>query len=193
MAGRKNYYELYIEPNLQNIKHWLIEGYSHEQICEMIHVSKTTFYKYQEEGKSHFKSEFAEVMRAGTAELGVRLETALYKEAIGFEYEENHVEVKRDHFGDSYKERKVKKYARSNASLLIFALCNKFPKKWRRVDKDVIDAIEEGKVKLDVTDKHIKDAFKALYPAIEDEEAEKIIEKSSKYKADEEDENKNKS
>ena len=191
-SGRKNFYDTHIEPNLEYIEHWIKEGYSHEQICEMLQISKTTFYKYQEIDKPHFKREFAEIVGVGTSKLGVKLEKALYKEAEGFEYTEIHTSIEKSHLGEKQRIKKITKYARSNAQLLIFALCNKFPKKWKRVDKEIIDAIEEGKIKLDVTDKHIQDAFKALYPAMDEKSVNKLIDETKKYKEIPNDENENK-
>jgi hypothetical protein len=179
MAGRKNYYDTQIKPNLENIEHWIREGYSHDQIMDLIGVKSTTWYKY-----AASESAFKEALKVGTAKLGVNLEKALYKEAEGFEYVETHVEIDESPLGKKTKKKKVTKYARSNAQLLIFALCNKFPKKWRRVDKEIIDAIEEGKVKLDVTDKHIKDAFKALYPAMDEKGVEKVLKETEKFRED---------
>jgi len=176
MARKNAYYER-IEPNLENIKHWISEGLSHKQIYENIGVSETIFYKYL-----NFKKEFKEAVKKGNSFIQVDLEKALYKEAKGFEYEETHMEISDEEtkFGKmrKQKQKKVSKYARANASLLMFALCNKFPEKWKRVDKEVIDLIE-NKMNLNITDEHIKDAFKALYPAIDENEAKKIIEEEN--------------
>jgi hypothetical protein len=176
MARKNAYYEK-IEPNLENIKHWIYDGLSHKQIYEKIGVSETIFYKYL-----NFKKEFKEAVKKGNSSIQVDLEKALYKEAKGFEYEETHMEISDEEtkLGKirKQKQKKVSKYARANASLLMFALCNKFPEKWKRVDKEVIDLIE-NKMNLNITDEHIKDAFKALYPAIDENEAKKIIEEEN--------------
>lgn len=169
---RENHYYERIEPNLENIKHWIREGLSHKQIYELIGVSEKTFYKYLQ-----IKSEFSEAVKKSNNSLQVDLEKALYKEAKGFEYVETHIEISEEDVkggkAKKQKQKKVTKYARANAQLLIFALCNKWPEKWKRIDKEVIEAIEEGKVSLNITDSHIKNAFKALYPAIEEKENEK--------------------
>jgi hypothetical protein len=177
MAGRRNYYDTQIKPNLSNIEHWIREGLSHDQIMDLIGVKSTTWYKYASSEQA-----FKEVLRVGTAKLGVNLEKALYKEAEGFEYTEIHTSIEHSHLGEKKHVKKITKYARANGQLLIFALCNKFPKKWRRIDKEIIDAIEEGKVKLDVTDKHIKDAFKALYPAMDEKGVEKVLKETEKFR-----------
>lgn len=186
MSGRRsnNYYDRFIKPNLENIRHWITEGYSHEQITKMLGIGKTTFYKYQNPKTKDFKKEFYDIVTAGTNQLGIKLEQALYKEAMGYMYEEYTEEVTDNHFGNSVKKKRTMKYARANPGLLTFALCNKFPEKWKRVDKEVIEAIESGKVNLDITDRHIKDAFKSLYPAMDDKEIKEKT-KASKIKDDE--------
>ena len=45
-AGRKNAYDTIIYPQLDQIRFWLNEGYSHQQIYKMLGVSEATFYKY---------------------------------------------------------------------------------------------------------------------------------------------------
>jgi hypothetical protein len=177
MAGRKDAYSTQIEPNLEKIKHWVEEGYSHQQIYKMLGVSHTVFYRYKNPNSKNYKKEFAEILEIGTQGLKINLEKALYKEAMGYEYTETTVEIDEDSTGvDSEgrqikklkkKQKKTTKIARPNANLLIFALCNKFPNEWKRVDKDVVEAIENNNVNLNITDKHIKNAFKALYPAME--------------------------
>lgn len=180
MAKKNAYYER-IQPRLKEIEHWLTEGYSHAQIYKMLGVSVATFYKYFDSARKEFyKEEFAKVMESGKKGLQIKLEEALYKEAMGYEYTETHTEVETDETGDEKnkdgsirtkikkKQKKVTKFARPNSNLLIFALCNKFPEKWRRIDKDVVEAIENNNVNLNITDKHIKDAFSALYPAIKE-------------------------
>jgi predicted transcriptional regulator len=190
-VGKKNYYDSKIKPNLDKIRHWLNEGYSHKQICNMLSISQTTLYKYSnKDDKTNYKKEFADILRNGKDILEIKLVNALYKEAMGYEYTETHIEIEEDEVDSikktKKKQKKITKYCRANGQLLIFALCNKFPNKWKRIDKDVVDAIEEGKLKLDITDKHIESAFKSLYPAISDSDSKKITNEARKKKQDEE-------
>lgn len=139
--ARTNQYEAIIKPNLENIQHWVEEGYSNSQIFQILNVSETTFYKWLS-----IKSEFKAAIDRSKHGLQVRLEKALYKEACGYEYEEITTEiVEEDAPGGGVvrkkRQRKTKKYARPNSTLLIFALCNRFNEKWKRVDKDTMDEL----------------------------------------------------
>lgn len=177
MAGRKDAYTKLIEPNLGKIKDWVESGYSHQQIYQMLGVSHTVFYRYKNPNSKNYKDEFAKILDSGNKGLKIKLEDALYREAMGYEYTESSIESDEDVCGEKEdekkkikkKHKKTTKYARPNANLLVFTLCNKWPETWRRVDKDVIEAIENNNVNLNITDKHIKNAFKELYPAIEGE------------------------
>lgn len=140
--ARTNQYEAIIKPNLENIQHWVEEGYSNAQIFQMLNVSETTFYKWLS-----IKSEFKAAIDRSKHGLQVRLEKALYKEASGYEYEEIAIETIEEYGSDNVliskkeKVRKTKKYARPNSTLIIFALCNRFNEKWKRVDKDTMDEL----------------------------------------------------
>lgn len=186
MAGRKDAYSTLIEPNLEKVKSWVEEGYSHQQIYKMLGVSHTVFYRYKNPNDKNFKQEFADVLESGTQGLKIKLEEALYKEAMGYEYVETTVEIDEDTNDEGVKKvkkkrKKITKVARPNSNLLIFTLCNKWGNEWKRVDKDVVEAIENNNVNLNITDKHIKDAFKALYPAMEvKKDAKKDSKKTNK-------------
>ena len=165
MARRRNAYDTIIKPNLDNIRYWLREGYSHKQICEMLGISQKTFHKYQEEDKPHSKSAFIQVLTTTKQGLQIKLEDALYRESIGYDYKETQEKYEN---GKLTEEKIIKKTARPNSNLLIFALVNKYPKEWKRVDKEItdgpieikivdnIDAIRSGKKESDESDKNGK-------------------------------------
>jgi DNA-binding transcriptional MerR regulator len=182
-TGRKNAYDQIIEPRLDQIKFWLNEGYSHQQIIKMLGISEATFYKY-----STLKSEFKEILRNNKQQLEIKLTDALYKEGWGYSHTETHVEIEEDILIDNgdekvikrkKKQKKITKFHRGNVNALIFALCNRFPEKWKRVDKEVIEEIKD-RVNLNITDEHIKNAFKALYPAIDEDDYKELEEKAKK-------------
>jgi len=173
-TGRNNAYDTIIEPNLNKIKFWLNEGYSHKQIYEMLGISKATFYKYSE-----LKTDFKDILSNSKQNLEIKLTDALYKEGTGFEHTETHIEIDEEVLVSNgienvikrkRKQKKITKFHRGNVNALIFALCNRFPTKWKRVDQEVIEEFSKGRVKLNITDKYIDKAFEALYPAINDED-----------------------
>lgn len=192
-AGRKNAYDMIIYPQLDQIKFWLNEGYSHQQIIKMLGISKATFYKYSE-----IKTEFTDILKNSKQQLEIKLTEALYKEATGFEYTETQTEIEEDiliNNGEEKiikrkkKQKKIVKFNRGNVNALIFALCNRFAAKWKRVDQEIIEEFGKGRIKLNITDEHIQNAFKALYPAIDDDDY-KELEKEIKEEEDKNAENK---
>lgn len=170
---RKNKYDDVIKPNFKNIKHWISEGYSNKQIYRKLNVSEAVFYKYLST-----KKEFKEIVKQGNIFLQVELEKALYKEAMGFTYVEKHAEITevdtKKGIVTRKKQKQVTKYARANATLLMFALCNKFPEKWKRVDKEDINEDLEDVIDLNINDEFIKAGFEAMYPAINEKDIKKI-------------------
>jgi len=192
-AGRKNAYNTIIYPHLDQIKFWLNEGYSHQQIIKMLGISKATFYKYSE-----IKTEFADILKNSKQQLEIKLTEALYKEGQGFDHTETQVEIEEEILVTNgvetvikrkKKQKKITKFHRGNVNALIFALCNRFSEKWKRVDQEIIEEFEKGRIKLNITDEHIQNAFKALYPAIDDEDY-KQLEKEIKEEEDKNAENK---
>jgi hypothetical protein len=149
-TGRKNAYDTIIYPNLEKIKFWLNEGYSNQQVIKMLGVSEATFYKY-----STIKPEFKDILENNRQQLEIKLTDALYKESIGFFHTETHIEIEEDILVENEKEkilkrkkkqRKITRFNRGNTQALIFALCNNYPDKWRRVDKEIIKALEENNI-----------------------------------------------
>lgn len=179
--ARQNHYERRIKPHLDDIQHWISEGYSHKQIYEMLNVSEKTFYKYLK-----IKSEFSEAIERGNVFVQVPLEKALYKESIGYTYIEKYAEIIENEtpLGKTRtkKTKQVTKYARSNASLLIFSLCNKDPNKWKRVDKEIIEAIEEGieNSEISYSNELFEKAFKQLHEKKREEKKKKNDKESKK-------------
>ena len=189
----KNAYYHIIEPNLDKIKFWLNEGYSHKQVYDMLSISKQTFYKH---AKIHI--DFGDILKNSKQKLEIKLTEALYKEGQGFEHTEVQTELEEDVIIDNgeekvikrkKKQKKITKFHRGNVNALIFALCNRFPTKWKRVDQELIEEFEKGRIKLNITDEHIQNAFKALYPAIDDDDY-KQLEKEIKEEEDKNAENK---
>jgi len=191
--SKNKYYDV-IEPNLDKIKFWLNEGYSHKQVYDMLGISKQTFYKH---AKIHI--DFGDILKNSKQKLEIKLTEALYKESTGFEHTEVQTELEEDVLIDNggkekvirrkKKQKKITKFHRGNVNALIFALCNRFPTKWKRVDQEIIEEFEKGRIKLNITDEHIQNAFKALYPAIDDEDY-KELEKEIKEEEDKNAENK---
>jgi hypothetical protein len=70
----------------------------------------------------------------------------------------------------------VKKIARSQAQLLIFALCNLCPEEFQRVDKEAIKELkDEVQKKVNIENNKLDKIMEVLYgPAIKEKEKNKL-------------------
>lgn len=160
-----------IQPELENIRHLISEGYSYTQIRKYLNIEKNAFYNYM---KRH--PDFKDAVERGNGRLVIKLERALYKEALGYWHTEEHTELIENVDGSTMKKmKKVKKYRKSQAGLLTFALANKCPDKWKRVDKGVAEAMSKMIKNEDdsFSKEAFKEAFNKLYPEFKDDDDEK--------------------
>ena len=110
------------------VEGWLRDGLTDKEICKRLGVSEATYYEYQ---KKH--PEFLKAVQRGKAPIDIRVENALLKRALGFEYEEKHHET-RESNGKVYEvEKVVKKKALPDVTAQIFWLKNRKPRQWRDV------------------------------------------------------------
>jgi transcriptional regulator with XRE-family HTH domain len=149
----KSKYDTHIADKLHLIKDWRQQGFTERQIADKLNVGYSTL-------QSHKRSnpDLVRVLAASKEKLVSNLKKSLWQEAKGYEYEEI-VEYKEEVRNPKYdssinngekefiiskqRETKYKKYARPQATLLIFALCNLNPDFFRRVDKDAIDDLKK--------------------------------------------------
>lgn len=89
-TGRKSKYDTYVKPHLDDIRKWAAAGATEEEICKALGIAVSTFNSY----KSQF-AELKESLRTGRQKVVLDIKGALYKKALGFEYEERRV-VKKD-------------------------------------------------------------------------------------------------
>ena len=125
--GRKSYYDLYIEPKLDEIRKWRAEGHEERDIYDnLLHISKTTFYKYKAE-----KKELADVLKDAHAE-HIREETpklynSLERRAHGFYYTETRRTIVD---GEVVKEEEHTKYCPPDVAALNLLLKNYDAERW---------------------------------------------------------------
>lgn len=185
-GGRKSKYHTHVKPRLEEIQSWREKGESEKIIAKKLGVAMSTFSEY----KLKFP-EFAEILQHSKVNLVNNLKKALWKEAMGFEHveektgfekvpvinkmfipsepisEDNPVYV----YKNKIKTEKTKKYNRSQANLLMFALCNLCPEEFKRVDKEEVSKLEEELKERQniITDNKIQDAFNKLYGSKKEE------------------------
>ena len=119
-------YDSHIKPHFDDIKRWLEEGATEQQIYENLGVSKTTFYKYKDE-----KSEFSELLKKGRRNLVVQLRGALVKKALGgYTYTTKKTIMKTDGNGKNVTIETNEHYAEPDVAALNLCLKNYDPDNW---------------------------------------------------------------
>lgn len=83
MAGRKSKYDEYVKPYLNQITEWSRSGATEKEISDALGVALSTFSVYKNE-----YSELSDALRTGRQTVILNVKAALYKKAVGFEYEE---------------------------------------------------------------------------------------------------------
>lgn len=127
--ARKSKYGTYVQPYLEDITKWISEGEYERGICKRLGVSEAQWYDYKKK-----YPELPETIKKGHQNLLLDLEKTLYHRAKGFYVTETKREVKK---GDQpYKKVIMSKRYIASDTLLIFALCNLNPDKWKRQDQN---------------------------------------------------------
>jgi hypothetical protein len=176
----KSKYMTHVLCRFEDIKAWRQSGESERNIAKKLNVSWQTFNLYKRE-----YPDFVDLLRHSKLKLINNLKTALWKEAIGYDYDEKERFIEKtpymskDENGnpiqkikEKTKVRQVTKRARSQATLLIYALCNLCPEEFSRVDREAMKELEEELIVRQsiITDEKIKNAFNVLNPHIKEEE-----------------------
>ena len=110
------------------------EGLSDEQIAKKLNISISIYYDYQ----NRFKY-FLEAIKRGKAPVDTKVENAVLKRALGYNYVETTTEytinpVTGEKIIKSKKE--VTKHVNPDVTAQIFWLCNRKPDNWRRKDAE---------------------------------------------------------
>lgn len=105
--GRPNAFKEKIEPRIEEIITWAKAGATNAEIAEALGVSYSTFTAHISKN-TDFSDSLKQARLSGVPEVKL----ALYRRAVGFEYEEIKTSMKKDEDGEvrQYVE-KIKKYA----------------------------------------------------------------------------------
>lgn len=95
-------------------------------------ISHTTLYEWRKKYPN-----ISEALKKGKEVVDVEVENALYKRAIGYDYEETTEEQSED----GYKKRVIKKHMPPDTTACIFWLKNRKPREWR--DKQEVGFSED--------------------------------------------------
>lgn len=136
-------YEEWIEEDgLIRIAGWARDGLSLEQIADNIGISKPTLYAWI--GKY---PKIAEAIKQKKDIADRNVENALYKSAVGYEYEETKKEYED---GELIKETIIKKVVPPNVSAAALWLKNRKPDQWRdKQEINVNGTLKNEQTKLD--------------------------------------------
>lgn len=145
--AKGKYHEWLQEDNLIRIESWARMGLTNEQIAKNIGVNADTFYTWLKK-----YPEISESIKKGKAPIDFEVENALFKRAIGYEYEEVETIIEEIDGKQRKRIKKIKKVALPETSAMIFWLKNRKPKEWRK-----LNPVVEAKLNAE-TEKLLKEA-----------------------------------
>ena len=120
---------LFEKDNMILIAGWLRDGLGVEQICDNLGISHNTWYKAID-----MSEEFAALTKKTKDVVDREVENALYKRAMGYEYDEVTEEYE---MGFLTKKKVVRRHVYPDTGAQVFWLKNRKPAQWK--DKREVD------------------------------------------------------
>lgn len=134
--ARPNKYETHVAPRLEEVKDWVRNGATDEEVAQKLGISYSTLKQYKKEF-----SAFSATLKESKEIVDGKAESALLKRALGYEYDE--ITQERAENGQLIVTKVVHKHVVPDVTAQIFWLKNRRPNKWR--EKPVEDTSEEDK------------------------------------------------
>ena len=150
MARRGKYHRWIEEEGLTLIEGWARSGLTDEQIAHNIGIRRETLYDWI---KNH--PNISHALKKGKEVADFEVENAMFKSALGYEYEEVKTYIEDGGNGQKKRIEKTKKHIAPNVTAQIFWLKNRKSAEWR--DKQNIEHsgnIDVGK-KSDIIQKYL--------------------------------------
>lgn len=141
----KGQYQKWLEDdNLILLQGWARDGLTDEQIAHNMGINTATLYRWK---NAH--SEICNALKKSKEVADIQVENALYKSALGYDYEEVTEERRYNRATNKYEmvvTKKIKKHMPPNTTAMIFWLKNRKPDMWRdkRVVEDKIEMESDG-------------------------------------------------
>lgn len=133
------------DDGLASIELWAKKGLTLKQIAHNMDCTPETLSRWK---KQHPQIE--EAIRRGYRPVELELENALHKAAMGYEFEETVTTLTEQPDGTMKKQiTKYKKFAKPDATALIFYLKNLNPERWRRMSPTTKAKIDAERRKLE--------------------------------------------
>lgn len=125
--ARITYRDLLTEESLKRIESLSRDGATNEQVAEAFGINVATLYSWKKK-----YTEIDDALKRGKRPVDFEVENMLLKSAMGFEYEEEIMNVVKMNDGSERRYvRKLKKYQPPNVTAQIFWLKNRKPEIWR--------------------------------------------------------------
>lgn len=127
--GRKEKWSTHVQPRLKTIKVWKMSGVKEREICKNLGISHQTLARYKRQHR-----ELCDVLKTGKDDAVAAVVDALYKRAVGFEYEEVETIIQKDASGKASgraRIRKITKHVVPDVIAQIFFLKNRCSEEWR--------------------------------------------------------------
>ena len=142
----------------ENILQFIRDGATLKNAAEGAGASETQFYMWRKKFPE-FDDEVKQAVKAARAKIVPDLERALYKRALGYEFEEKKVET----FPDGNDRVTVtKKQMPPDVGALVFALCNLAPGDWRNKIENQVSGELKTAVTVEVADKETQKEIEKL-------------------------------
>lgn len=135
-GGRPSKYDSHVQPKLLLIEAWARDGLTDDQIAHNLGIGVATLYEYKNK-----YPEFTEALKNGKEAIDIMVENALFKRAMGFEYDEVTQEPIYNMEGDPIRNpdgthriavtKIVRKMVNPDTTAQIFWLKNRKPANWR--------------------------------------------------------------
>lgn len=136
----KGKYEKWLEPDgLLLLQSWARDGLTDEKIAGKCGITAKTLYEW----KNRF-GEIREALKKGKEVVDVEVENALYKRAIGYDYEE----IVEEDGCDGHKRRVTRKHMPPDTAACFIWLKNRKPREWR--DKQEVGFSEDKPFRAEI-------------------------------------------
>lgn len=124
LGARGKYLDWITPEGLLKVEGWARDGLTDMQIAQNIGIKSAAFYEWKKK-----YPEFTNALKKGKEVVDREVENALYKNALGYFYDE--VTKERDELGDLVVTKVVRKHAAPNTTAQIFWLKNRKRAEWR--------------------------------------------------------------
>lgn len=146
--AKAKYAKWITEDGLKKIEHWARDGLTEEDIAHNMGIKRQTLYEWK---KKH--PDIDDALKRGKAVIDMKVENALLRRALGYQYNEDTYEWVQDMSGESEFKitKRVVKEVHPDTGAAIFWLKNRQPDVWRKESeiKDNQTKAQTSKIKAD--------------------------------------------